>query len=134
MTDDEFERLVADGIDRIPEKFLKKLDNVAIVTADLPSEEQLKGQGLAKGDEYELLGLYEGIPLTERGEYYGVGSGALPDKITIFKLPTLDEAGNDPERVREVVRDTVWHEIGHYFGWDDAALHEREDEGTNFSS
>jgi predicted Zn-dependent protease with MMP-like domain len=131
MSDEEFERLVAEGIDAIPERFLSRLTNVAITIEDLPSEEQLRAQGIE--DPYELLGLYEGVPATERGEEYGVGGLPLPDKITIFKLPILDEAGDDPERVREVVRDTVWHEIGHYFGWDDDALYEREDKGTNRS-
>lgn len=131
MTDEEFERLVADGIDTIPERFLSRLKNVAVVIEDLPSEEQLRAQGI--DDPYELLGLYEGIPATERGESYGVGGIPLPDKITVFKLPTLAEAEGDPQRVREIVRDTVWHEIGHYFGWDDDALYEREDDGTNRS-
>jgi predicted Zn-dependent protease with MMP-like domain len=131
MRDEEFERLVAEGIDSIPERFLRLLDNVAVVIEDLPNEEQLKEQGIE--DPYELLGLYEGIPATERGESYGVGGLPLPDKITVFKLSTLAEAGEDARRIREVVRDTVWHEIGHYFGWDDDALYEREDDGTNRS-
>ncbi len=131
MDDEEFERLVAEGIDGIPERFLQRLDNVAIVVADLPSEEQLGQQGIE--DPYELLGLYEGVPATVRGEGYGIGDMVLPDKITIFKLPTLDEAGGDPKEVRKIVRDTVWHEIAHHFGYDDKELHEREDTGKNFS-
>jgi len=131
MSDEEFERLVAEGIDAIPERFLLRIENVVVVVEDLPSEEQLLAHGIE--DPYELLGLYEGVPVTERGETYGVGGLLLPDKITVFKLPILAEAGGDPEKIRDVVRDTVWHEIGHYFGWDDDALYEREDRGTNRS-
>jgi predicted Zn-dependent protease with MMP-like domain len=131
MSDEEFERLVAEGIDAIPERFLLRIENVVVVVEDLPSEEQLLAHGIE--DPYELLGLYEGVPVTERGETYGVGGLLLPDKITVFKLPILAEAGGDPEKIRDVVRDTVWHEIGHYFGWDDDALYEREVRGTNRS-
>jgi predicted Zn-dependent protease with MMP-like domain len=131
MSDEEFERLVAEGIDAIPERFLLRIENVVVVVEDLPSEQQLLAHGIE--DPYELLGLYEGVPVTERGETYGVGGLLLPDKITVFKLPILAEAEGDPEKIRDVVRDTVWHEIGHYFGWDDDALYEREDRGTNRS-
>jgi predicted Zn-dependent protease with MMP-like domain len=130
MTDERFETLVSEAIETIPERFLAKLDNVAVLIADDPSEEQLKENGIPPDET--LLGLYEGIPLTERGEYYGTGE-ILPDRITIFKHPTLDEAGEDESRIKEVVRDTVWHEIAHYFGWDDEAIEEREEKGTNFS-
>ncbi|OGX08996.1 MAG: hypothetical protein A2Z88_05255 [Omnitrophica WOR_2 bacterium GWA2_47_8] len=130
MTDEEFEKLVSEGIDLIPERFLKKIDNVAILFADEPSEEQLTANHIAKGDT--LLGLYEGIPLTERGDFYGMGS-VLPDKITIFKKPILDAAQHDPALIRKVVRDTVWHEIAHYFGYDDEEIEKREDARTNYS-
>lgn len=130
MTDETFEQLVAEGIDTIPKRFLDQLHNVAIVTADKPTREQLKSNGIE--DDSTLLGLYEGIPLTSRGDLYGMGE-ILPDKITIFKEPILEEAGDDPERVREVVRDTVWHEIAHYFGYDDDEIEKREDAGTNHS-
>lgn len=130
MTDERFEQLVSEGIDTIPEKFLKRLDNVAIVIADAPTEAQLKENRVEK--ESTLLGLYEGVALTRRGDSYGTG-GILPDKITIFKEPILHSAGNDEQRLREIVRDTVWHEIAHYFGYDDEEIGEREREGRNFS-
>lgn len=130
MTDQEFESLVQDGIALIPERFLFRLENIAITIADVPTEDQLVFAGLNADETMELLGLYEGIPLTERGTEYGM---VLPDRITIFKLPTLAEANGDPLRARDIVRDTVWHEIGHYFGYDDAAIEAREDAGTNFS-
>lgn len=143
MTDEQFEQLVSEGVDKIPERFLEQIDNVAILIADRPTAEQLKAQGMKPEESLELLGLYEGIPRTERGEYYGIGDAVLPDKITIFKEATIEDAKSMlaidatqaklDEAVREVVRDTVWHEVGHYFGWDDEELHSREDEGTNFS-
>ena len=149
MDDKRFEQLVSEGIDAIPERFLKQLKNVAIVIADEPTKEQLRQNGVPRGKT--LLGLYEGIPLVERGDIYGVGA-VLPDRITVFKIPTLEAAakssrhdetiarsaaggfrGEDEQKIREIVKDTVWHEIGHYFGWGDDELYEREDEGKNFS-
>lgn len=130
MNDTDFEQLVAEGIDAIPERFLKQLENVAIVIADEPSDEQLRHNGITDGST--LLGLYEGIPLTERGDLYGVGI-VLPDKITIFKLPILEEAQGDEMEIRKIVTETVWHEIAHYFGYDDEEIEAREDAGTNHS-
>lgn len=140
MTDEAFEQLVSEGIERIPEKFLKRLDNVAIVIADEPTDEQLHENDIPDGGT--LLGLYEGVALTHRGDFYGVGE-ILPDKITIFKLPTLAEAleldrlnwDQTPreETVRNIVCDTVWHEIAHYFGYEDKEIEKREDKGKNFS-
>ena len=130
MTDERFEQLVSEGIDTIPEKFLRRLENVAIVIADEPTKAQLKENQVEAGNT--LLGLYEGIPLVKRGDYYGTGE-VLPDKITIFKNPILAHAGSDEAALRELVRDTVWHEIAHYFGYDDLAIEHREEEGRNFS-
>ncbi len=130
MTDERFEQLVSEGIDTIPEKFLKRLDNVAIVIADAPTKAQLKENHVEAGST--LLGLYEGVSLTRRGDFYGTGE-VLPDKITIFKNPILAHAGSDEKKLRELVRDTVWHEIAHYFGYDDHAIEEREEKGRNFS-
>jgi predicted Zn-dependent protease with MMP-like domain len=129
MTDERFEELVSEGIEAIPERFLARLKNVAVVIADVPTKEQLEENGIPEGDT--LLGLYEGIPLVERGENYG--GLVLPDKITIFKLPVLEEAGSGEDEVRRVVKETVWHEVAHYFGYGDDEIEEREKEGTNFS-
>lgn len=129
MSDEEFEQLVNAGIEAIPERFLSKLENVAIVTALRPTRAQLKENHVPPHST--LLGLYEGIPLTKRGDLYG--GMVLPDKITIFKEPILEEAGDDKNAISELVRETVWHEIAHYFGYDDAAIHVREENGRNFS-
>jgi predicted Zn-dependent protease with MMP-like domain len=131
MTDERFEQLVSEAIETIPERFLRRLDNVAIVTAERPSKEHLGKNHVEDGST--LLGLYEGVPLIERGEFYGTGE-IMPDKITIFKQPILEEAEGDEAKLKEVVRDTVWHEIAHYFGYDDEEIEEREEEGRNFST
>ncbi len=130
MTDKEFAHLVSLGIEMIPERFLKKINNVAIVIAEKPTEEQLRTNNITPGST--LLGLYEGIPLTERGDSYGTYV-ILPDKITIFKQPILDEANGDLLIVKEIVRDTVWHEIAHYFGYEDEEIERREMTGKNYS-
>jgi predicted Zn-dependent protease with MMP-like domain len=129
MTDERFAQLVDEGIEAIPERFLKKLENVAIVIADAPTTVQLEENNIPEGDT--LLGLYEGVPLVERGDAYG--GLILPDKITIFKEPIFEAAEGDEDALRTLVRETVWHEIAHYFGYDDDAIEEREARGTNRS-
>ncbi len=108
MTSERFEELVADALDRIPPALMSMMDNVVILVEDAPED----------GDQ-NLLGLYEGYALTERGWEYG---GVLPDKITIFRLPTLRICNTEDEVVEEVAI-TVVHEIAHHFGIDDARLH-----------
>jgi predicted Zn-dependent protease with MMP-like domain len=123
MENEEFERLVWEGIGEIPDSFLKKIRNVAFVIEDEPSKSQREKIKLDK--HHTLLGLYEGIPQTRRGvNYYMV----LPDKITIFKKPILAAAKNDPERVRQEVADTVWHEVGHHFGLNEVEVRKRQQE------
>ena len=112
-----FERLVAEALDGIPDDIGDRLDNVDVVVDDWPSQAQLIGSGINEG-EY-LLGLYEGLPLTERDDYNMV----LPDKITLFQGAIEAICSNDEEIVREV-RDTLIHEVGHHFGIDDERLYE----------
>ena len=119
MDREKFEELVKEGIDAIPERFLEKMDNVDIVIEDKPSEEQIKK--LKLGKYFRLFGLYEGIPQTKRGYY----SGVLPDKITIFKKPIEEVAFND-EQIKEIVKNTVWHEIAHHFGMDEERVRKAE--------
>ncbi|MEV0971764.1 metallopeptidase family protein [Microtetraspora glauca] len=104
---DRFEELVSEALDTIPPGLAKVMDNVVVVVVDDPPEPG-------------LLGLYTGIPLTERGDWY---SGVLPDRIEIYRNPTL-EICQTPEEVVEEVRITVVHEIAHHFGIDDDRLHE----------
>ena len=110
VSPDRFEELVADALDALPPELGRMMDNVAVFVDD--------------DHEEGLLGLYEGIPLTER-EDYGVGWGELPmpDRITVFRLPICAEARDEVEVV-EQVRITVVHEVAHHFGID----HDRLDE------
>ena len=112
-----FEELVAEALEGLPDEFLDRLDNVGIVTADVPTGEQRRYHDLAPDDT--LLGLYEGVALTDR-ESYGM---VLPDKITIFQRP-LEEFSADEEDLVYQVQVTVVHEIAHHFGIDDERLHE----------
>ena len=127
MTNDRFEAMVEDAIDSIPDRFFDELENVVFAVEDEPSEEQLAGadedNSVREGDE--LLGLYDGTPMTERDSYYGTGE--LPDVITIFKGPHERCFGDGPDAeaaIAEEVRRTVIHEVGHYFGNDDETLEE----------
>ena len=118
MTNEEFEKLVEEGIDAIDEKFLAELKNVEIVIEDDPTPfqtEKLRLRGAL------LFGLYEGIPQTKRQQYGQV----LPDKITIFKN-TIEKVYSRPEDIKKAVADTVWHEIAHHFGMDEEQVREAE--------
>src|SRR4051812_48834919 len=105
----QFEELVVEAIDTIPVELAGMVDNCVLVVEDYPPPDR----------PADLLGQYEGIPLTERGEFY---SGVLPDKITVYRYPTLAVC-DTVEEVVEEVHITVVHEIAHYFGIDDARLH-----------
>ncbi len=113
----EFERVVARALDGLPPDIAAHLDNVAVVVEDEPTDEELREVGLDPETE-TLFGLYQGVSLTERGADYGL---ALPDRIVIYRLPLLDECETREELIREI-RDTVVHEIGHYFGLNDEDL------------
>lgn len=102
-----FERLVADALDRLPVPLGELMENVAIVVEDRHGSE-------------DLLGLYEGIPLTERGDYGGM---VMPDVITLYRIPLCEFVGDEAELVEEVTV-TVVHEVAHHFGIDDDKLHE----------
>ncbi|PFG40239.1 putative Zn-dependent protease with MMP-like domain [Georgenia soli] len=114
MSRDDFEEAVSEALDLIPPELAEKMDNVVVLVEDEPTAEQLAG-------EEDLLGIYEGTPLTERDSWWAAGS--LPDRITIFRGPTLRMCETEEEVVEEVAV-TVVHEIAHHFGIDDARLHE----------
>jgi predicted Zn-dependent protease with MMP-like domain len=111
MTPEEFEQAVADGLDAIPPELAAEMDNVVILVEDEPPPDQ----------EPALLGLYEGTPLTERGSWWAAGS--LPDRITVFRGPTLRMCATRDEVVAEVAV-TVVHEIAHHFGIGEQRLHD----------
>jgi predicted Zn-dependent protease with MMP-like domain len=109
LTTEEFEALVVEELDELPDEMVDGLDNVVFVTEDRPEDGSL-----------DLLGIYEGVAITDRGQY---GFGELPDRIVLFREPllaiceTLDE-------LRDQVHVTLVHEIAHFYGIDDAQLHE----------
>ena len=125
MRQGEFEKFVGDGFDRLPEWVKAKIQNIAILIEDEPSDEDRKLQELA--DDETLLGLYKGIPLSERGSHYGEGV-VLPDTITLYRLPILEAAEEDKLDARDVVADTIWHEFAHHFGIDESGVQLREEE------
>ena len=125
MLQRKFEKIVEEGFDRLPEWVKAKIKNVAILIEEEPSEEERELQGLREDET--LLGLYKGIPLSERGEMYGVGI-TLPDTITLYRLPILEAAREDGHDVRDVVADTIWHEFAHHFGIDEEGVRDREKE------
>ena len=108
---DRFGELVVEALDALPEWVHGALDNVEVLVDDDPPE----------GVDPNTLGLYEGIPLTERGSDY---TGVLPDRITLFAIPIVREAGHDEGALKRVIGETVVHEIAHHFGIDDDRLHE----------
>lgn len=120
MTDEAFEKLVASGIDALRKDIQKKLNNIAIVIEDEPTEEQLREHGIEH--QGTLFGLYEGVPLTERG----IDTPLLPDKITIFKNPIL-RAYTTEEDIRACVENTVWHEVAHHFGFGEEWVEHEEE-------
>lgn len=108
MSRERFEELVAEALDEVPEELLDLMDNVVILVEDDPPP-----------GEPDLLGVYEGHALTDRGWNY---AGVLPDRITIYRRPTLRICEDEDDVVDEVAI-TVVHEIAHHFGIDDARLH-----------
>lgn len=135
MDEHAFRNIVQKEWWSLPEKFASRVENVALLVEDEPSEEVRKEEGL-EGDD-TLLGHYHGVPQTARGSEYGVG-GTLPDTITLYRLPLMEEAvdtrkegESEEEAVARVIRETIWHEVGHYFGLDEEPINRREDEGTN---
>ena len=125
MTDREFESAVEEALASIPERFLDALENVAVVVEDEPNDYHLEALddpdclGASMVND-ELLGLYDGVSLPDRADGY---DGDAPDVITVFKGPHERCFGSREEVVEEIGK-TVVHEIGHYFGIDDARLHE----------
>ncbi len=115
VTEDEFEALAERAMERLPPEFAKLLDNIAVVVEDEPDPELKREMGM--DDEEELLGLYQGVPLGERE----TGYSALPDQVVLYRGPLVRISRNRRELIREV-RDTLVHELGHYFGLSDEEM------------
>jgi len=109
LDSEQFERLVVDELDALPDEMVDGLDNVVFVTEDRPEDGSL-----------DLLGLYDGVALTERGTY---GFGELPDRIILYREPLLAVA-DDLDELKEQIHVTLVHEIAHFYGIDDEQLHE----------
>jgi predicted Zn-dependent protease with MMP-like domain len=119
VTDDEFDGLITKALDSLPQKYIKNMNNVAIVIADEPTSEQR--QQLKLRCNQTLFGLYQGVSLPERGGRPSM----IPDKITIFKQPIVT-ASHNPQELLEQVRHTLWHEIAHHFGLNHEQIHKLE--------
>lgn len=118
MDTETFTDMVNKAVEGLPAELAERLDNVAIVVEDMPSRTQLRRSQVEPGNT--LLGLYEGVPHTRRGNDYGL---VLPDKITIFQKPIEASCKNEAELVA-LIRKVVLHEIAHHFGISDARLEE----------
>ena len=116
----EFEALVERALRRLPRPFKERLANIAVVVEDWADDATLAEVGIEPPDT--LYGLYRGVNLTERDSSYG---NVLPDTITIYQGP-IEEDAEDEEEMAEIVRDTVIHEVGHYFGLDDGTMEQIE--------
>ena len=125
MNKRRFEWLVAKAVDSLPEEFRARLENIDVVVENCPTQGQLAEVGLSHGQT--LLGLYEGVPLTERGSHYGL---VPPDKITIFQKPIEIEGSYDVEITAEIQR-VIRHEIAHHFGLDDIKLEQLSSRGED---
>lgn len=117
METSEFENLVRQALDDIPPEISQYLNNVDVLVNERPTNDQLVGSGM--DEEQILLGLYEGLPLTEREDYGNV----LPDKITIFK-DAIESCCDSLEQIIAEVKETVVHEVAHHFGISDERLEE----------
>lgn len=120
MTPHEFDQLVEWAYARIPTRFRKRLENIAVVVEPEPSPRQLAEAGVGPGGT--LLGLYQGRPLTARSVFE---SFSMPDRITIFQGPH-ERLARSEAHLRQMVEDTVWHEVAHYFGMDERRLRAAE--------
>ncbi len=120
MKTGEFEELVGRALLKLPNRIRTKMENVVICIEDNASREQLKSVGIKHKNT--LLGLYEGIPKNVWGR--GLGNN-LPDKITIFRVPIENMAVN-PKDKEKLIRDVVWHEVAHHFGFDEEKVSEME--------
>ena len=117
VSDEEFEKYLAEAIDAIPKPYSQHLENVAFILEDFPTQEQRVRLNLYPNET--LFGLYEGVPLPARNGTLKL----LPDKITIFKKP-LQAASRTPDELRHNIGHTVWHEVAHYYGLNHRRIHE----------
>ncbi|HEY7517458.1 MAG TPA: metallopeptidase family protein [Methylomirabilota bacterium] len=121
MTRRQFEALVDKALRKLPRRFRQRIANIAVVVEDWADDETLAEMGIEPPDT--LYGLYRGIDLTRRDSSYG---NVMPDVITIYQGPIEEDAADEAE-MADIVRETVVHELGHYFGLDDETMHRIEE-------
>ena len=121
MDRESFERLVARAVEQLPDEFLARLRNIDIVIEDYPGPGSLVRAGLGRGRT--LLGLYEGVPQTRRGQHYGL---VPPDKITVFQK-AIEAQCRHQDQIAPLIASVVKHEIAHHFGISDARLRQIEE-------
>ena len=121
MTRAAFERLVAEAVRLIPRRFRREMSNLVLVVEDEPSPDLLEEMEIEPPDS--LYGLYQGVPLTERSSAHG---NVLPDMITLFQRP-IEEDCEDEDEIRDVIGETLIHEVGHYFGMSEEQIEEIEE-------
>lgn len=120
MRRDDFERLVDEAWETIPESFRERFSNLTVLVEDEPRDEHLEAAGVPPG--HTLLGLYQGIPLSQRGWHYNM---ALPDQVTIFQRP-IERAARSPREIPRIVYETLWHELAHHLGMDEKQVRAAE--------
>jgi predicted Zn-dependent protease with MMP-like domain len=120
VSNETFEELINKAMEELPQEYVKGLDNVVIIFEDRPSPEQR--EKLKLRCDHTLLGLYEGIPRTQRGMGYNL---VLPDRITLFKGP-ITHMVDDMAELKEQIKRTLWHEIAHHYGLDHDRIHALE--------
>lgn len=125
VSDEEFDKLISQAMDELPQKYIKGLANVLVTYEDQPTPEQRQKQQLRS--DQTLFGLYEGIPRTARGAGYNL---VLPDKITIFKLPIAASVSTQAQ-LKAQVKHTLWHEIAHYYGLNHKDIHQLDGTTSN---
>lgn len=119
----DFEEMIEAGYEQLPQWVRERMKNVAILLEDEPSEDVRRTERLSPDET--LLGYYQGVPLTARGDHYGVGM-TMPDTITLYRLPIEDAAEADGIPVAQVIAETIWHEVAHHFGMDEHEVRSRE--------
>jgi predicted Zn-dependent protease with MMP-like domain len=118
----EIEAIARDTLRRLPEPFSESIGDIVLLVYDFADEETLRAMGM--DDPFELSGLYEGIPLTERSVEQ---SGTLPERIFLYRRPILDEWAAGEETLEHLVAHVLIHEVGHHFGLSDDDIHALED-------
>ena len=117
LSEEEFEEVVAQAIEELPRAFAELLDNIFVVVEERPSVDDLEAVGMKPEEGDELFGLYQGVPLEDRGSEYS----ALPDRVVIYRRPLL-LASRSVREAKKEIRDTLIHELGHYFGLSDEEM------------